>query len=338
MERSARPDPSARNSPQDDVRTRLSRWIVVLFLLFIPALAQAQAPRLDVALKPQQVTVGDRITAVITVHAPAASLAGEPRFPVWGKSWGDAEILETGKLEKLDAAQGTAAWRQQIVLAGFRTGEIELPPSAVAVPLKERTLQLQTPAGLSFNVRSVLPPNEKDPQPKPPAALRPLPIGAVFWWTLAGMSALCALLLWALHRQSRRLREAAAERPALPPFDELIGALDVLEAEPSMLRLHTQISLALRRYLSRTFAVPALESTTSEMHRILLSRRLPAPLVRQAIELLRGCDLVKFARLEVGETRGRERVNAARQLARDLEQTMRPPEPVEPPARLEAAG
>lgn len=322
----------------------------VLLLLLLASVAvqsqQAQqtqqAPRLDVTLQPREVTVGDRIEAVLTLHAPAA-LSGEPRFPVWSASWGDAEVLETGAPEKMEEENGTAAWRQRIVIAGFRTGKIELPPVAVDVPLQERTLSVQTPAGLGFNVRSVLPPTSepdgKEPKPKPPAALRQLPIGAAFWWTLAAMSALCALLAWALRRQSLR-RRATAEpaRPALPPFAELIGTLDGLETEPSMVRLHTQVSLALRRYLSRTFAVPALESTTSEMQRVLLGRRLPGPLVRQTIELLRGCDLVKFARQEVGESRGRERVAAARQLARDLEQTVQPPEPVETPARLEAVG
>jgi hypothetical protein len=321
-----------------------ARALLSLLLLLAPAAAQAQAPRLEVTLKAREATVGDPIEAMVILHASAAGLAGEPRFPVWGASWGDAEILA-----KDPPVKEAAGWRQRIVLAGFRTGRIELSPMTVDVPLQDRTLKLQTPAGLSFNVRSVLPPNEKDPKPKPPAGLRRLPVGAAFWYTFAGMAALCALLGWALRRQSLRRRSTAAvDQPALPPFAELSGTLDALESEPSMLRLHTQISLALRRYLSRTFAVPALESTTSELQRVLTfqsgGRRLPSPLVRQTVELLRGCDLVKFARQEVGETRGRERVAAARQLARDIEKRVRPPEPAgpsepaEPAGRLEAAG
>jgi hypothetical protein len=317
------------------------RPLLVLSLLFtVPLTSQAQGqPRLDVTLNPREVTVGDPIEAVLTLHAPAAGLSGDPRFPVWTASWGDAEILATKPPEKTGEANGTVTWEQRIVLVGFRTGKIDLPPVAVAVPLKASTLQVPTPAGLGFDVRSVLPANEKDPRPKPAAPLRQLPIGAAFWWTLAGLSALCGLLLWGLWRQSRRrAAEAEAARPALPPFDELAGTLDALETEPSMLRLHTRLSLALRQYLSRTLGVPALESTTSEVHRTLVSHRLAAPLVRQTVELLRACDLVKFARQEVGESRGRERVAAARQLARDLDKALRPPEPVAPPLPLEKAG
>src|SRR6202035_5249416 len=104
----------------------------------------------------------------------------------------------------------------------------------------------------------------------PEAPLRPLPLGSRFWWTaaaLAACSAAAGLLLW---RRSRRTAEAAAA-PLLPP---------------------PPAPLALRGYLGRALDFPAAESTTSEINRRLLARRLPAPLVRRAIELLRGCDLV----------------------------------------------
>jgi hypothetical protein len=311
---------------------------VLSLLLLAAAPLAAQAPRLDLALSPREVTVGDPVEVILTLQAPAATLAGDPRFPVWGASWGDAELLEKGEAQKTGESGGIATWRQRIVIAAYRTGKVDLPPVQVAVPQKDRTLQVQTPAGSVLAVRSVLPPNEKEPKPRPPAALRPLPIGAPFWWTLAGMSALCALLGWMLWRQSRRRQSAAeAARPALPPFEELTAALDALAAEPSMVRLHTRLSLALRRYLGRALRVPAPESTTSEVHRLLVARRLPAPLVRQTVELLRACDLVKFARQEVGTERGQERAAAARQLGRDIKKHVQPP-PLETDERLEKAG
>jgi hypothetical protein len=308
----------------------------------VPLAAQppAQSPRLEVSLAPRgEVTVGDPVEAILTLQTPAVSLAGDPRFPVWGASWGDAEILEKGEPRKVGEAGGTATWRQRIVIAAYRTGKVELPPVAVAVPQKDRTLQAQTPAGLGLAVRSVLPPGEKDPQPRPPAALRPLPVGAPFWWTLAGLSLLSALLgraLWDQHR--RRQAAVVAMQPALPPFEELVAALEGLAAEPSMLRLHTRLSLALRRYLGRALGVPAPESTTSEVQRLLAGRRLPPPLVRQTVELLRACDLVKFARQEVGEERGRERAAAARKIGGEIQRRVQPPAPAEAAERLEAVG
>ncbi len=312
----------------------------LLVLLSLPALAQP-APRLDVTLNPRQVTVGDRIEAVLTLRVDPASLAGDPRFPVWeqrGRTWGEAEVLEKGQAQRTGEENGAAVWRQRVVLAAFRTGRVELPPVAVAVPLRDRTLQVQTPAGLAVQVRSVFPSNEKDPKPKPAAPPRQLPIGAAFWWTLAALSAVALLALWAVWRQGRRTVAATeAARPPLPPFDELLGELDRLGDEPSTVRLHTRLSRALRQYLGRSLDIPALESTTSEIQR-RLALRLPGALVRPAAELLRACDLVKFARQEVGQERTRERVAAARQIARVMEQHLRPVEPVDLPERLEKAG
>jgi hypothetical protein len=55
--------------------------------------------------------------------------------------------------------------------------------------------------------------------------------------------------------------------------------------------------------------------------------------------VLRACDLVKFARQEVGEERSRERLAAAREIGRDFETYLAPPPAVtETPAPLEKAG
>lgn len=305
-------------------------WLV---LVAVPAFAQT-TPQVEVALSPQgELTVGDRVEAVLTLRVDPAALDGDPRFPVWGPGWGNAEVLEKSAPERVE---GGAVWRQRLVLAAFRTGKVELPPVEVAVPLRDRTVQARTPEVLALTVRSVLPAGEEEPAPKPPAPPRQLPIGAAFWWTLGISSLLLALLgglLWRQRRAQAAVEEAA--RPALPPFDELLGELDRMADEPSVVRLHTRLSLALRSYLGRSLDFPAAESTTSEIHRSLLARRMPGTLVRQTVELLRACDLVKFARQEVGEDRARERLAAARQVGREIETWARPVEPVDLPASHE---
>jgi hypothetical protein len=293
----------------------------------------------EVSLTPRdRLTVGDRVEAVLTLRADPSTLGGEPRFPVWGASWGDAEILTKKGPAKVQE-NGATLWRQKLTLAAFRTGRIDLPPVEVAVPLHDRTVQVRT-ADAALTVRSVLPTGDKNPQPRPPAAPRQLPIGARFWWTLAASSFLLALLVWVLWRRRGEATAEEAGRPQLPPFDELLGELDRIAAEPSMVRLHTRLSLALRAYLGRSLDFPAAESTTSEIHRSLLARRMPGPLVRQLVELLRACDLVKFARQEAGEERARQRLTTARQLGREVETWARPVEPADLPVpeQREAAG
>jgi len=300
------------------------RFVLPLLLLATSASGQT----VQVSLSPDQPTVGDRVVATITLQVKPGTLTAEPRFPTWQATWGEAEIVESSPPQKVSST----VWSQRLVIAAFRTGQVPLPPVQIAVPLRVRTVQASTPAGLSLTLRSVLPKGEKNPRPKPERPPVPLPIGRAFWWTLGAMSLACAVLGWLLFRK-RKTREEPETRPVLAPFEELAAALDRLNAEASGLRLHTHLSLAFRHYLARTLAFPAEERTTSEIHRLLLSGRLPAPLVRQAVELLRACDLVKFARLEVNEDLSRERIATARRIAGEVEERM---QPVEQP--LERAG
>lgn len=302
----------------------MKRAVLILFLLASPVLAQPSP--VTVSLLPNGPTVGDPVQATISLRVPAAELAGEPRFPAWGRTWGEAEIVKA----EPPAEVAPGVWEQRLTLAAFKPGPVALTPVGITVPKRTGTVLVPTPAGLAIAVRSVIPPGEKDPKPKPAAALLPLPVGERFWWTLAVLSALCLLGAWLLHRQSRRRKaEDEAARPALPPFEELAAELDRLGAEPSMLA-HTRLSFALRRYLGRRLPFPAVESTTSEIQRQLLSRRMPGPLARQTVELLRACDLVKFARQEVGETLTRERAETARRIAAEFEAQLAPKEPETP--------
>src|SRR5436309_6075634 len=60
-------------------------WILALFLA-APALAQ---PPVTVTLTPANPAVGDRVQATLTLRVPTAGLAADPRFPAWGKTWGE---------------------------------------------------------------------------------------------------------------------------------------------------------------------------------------------------------------------------------------------------------
>ncbi|HEV2843890.1 MAG TPA: hypothetical protein VG477_03515 [Thermoanaerobaculia bacterium] len=308
------------------------RSFLFLFLLALPL--AAQTPPVSVSLTPASLTVGDPVKATITVRVRTEGLAGDPRFPFWGKTWGEAEVLEAGTAVKVSERNGRAVWEQRLTLTVFKPGKVALPPIEIAIPRKERLVKAKTPAGLALEVKSVLPPGERQPEPKPAAPPVQLPLGERFWWTAAILGALTLAAAFVVFLQRRAGAEAAGAAPALEPFEELAAELDRLHAEPSPVALHTHLSLALRRYLARRFPFPALESTTTDIQRQLLSRRVPGPLARHMVELLRACDLVKFARLPVGETQSRERLAAARKLAHDYEAFLAPREP----RKLEAAG
>jgi hypothetical protein len=299
----------------------------IAFLVAIAAVP-LQAQQVQVSLNRTQPTVGDRIEAVIELRMDprvAQELAAEPRFPVWGRTWGGADILATSAPRKSLEADGGVVYRQHLTLAAFQTGKVPLPGMDIAVPLRSRTVQASTPSGLSIDMHSVLPQEPKNKlKPKAPKPPVPLPIGDAFWWTLAGMLAACLALAFLILRQRRAEKPAEASRPDLAPFPELAVALDRLAKEPSAVRLHTGLSLAFRHFLARTLGFGAEEHTTTEIQRHLLAGRLPAPLVRQSVDLLRACDLVKFARQEVDPERSRDRLDTARRIGMEIDERTRP--------------
>jgi len=294
-------------------------------------------PRVTVALSPAKLTVGDRVTAVVTLTAPRALLTGEPRFPYWEQTWGRAEVLEVNAPESLSPRGGVATFRQRLVLAAFRPGEVRLPPRDIGVPLASGTVTATTPEDLSFRIAPVLPPSaqegtaegedvtvEPDLRRRAEEPPRPLPLTARFWWASGVTACAClalAFLLWARLRTS-----AAAPEATLGPLERFERELEAVSASPSSLEGHARLSRALRRYLGRRLGFPAPESTTTEIRRDLEARRIPEQLIRGTAEVLGACDLVKFAR-RTSTAGGLDRhVQTAHRVGRELERHLRPPD------------
>jgi hypothetical protein len=298
------------------MRRRLATLVVLTSTL--PASAAPLA--LDVDLARESATVGDLVPVTLTLRGAPDDPARAPRFPDWETGWGEVEVREASAPERVETPAGPV-WTQQLVLAGYSTGRLSLPPVAVAVPGEPPTA-VATPADLALEIRSVLPEDPQAWEPRPPAPPQRLGVPAAFWWTtaalaLAGLAA--ALMVFRRRRGTRGL-----ELAALSPWEELDRALDALDTtdlEPA----HVAVSLALRRYLGRCFAMPAAQSSTSELGRRLGQRGLDRELVRRAVRLLREVDQVKFARAAATPESLAARLAEARELAREVKLHLHPP-------------
>ncbi len=284
--------------------------------LALAAALGGAAPELTIALEPSEVRVGDRVTATLALHAPAAS--APPVFPPWQGTWGPAEILESSP-----PVEDDGIWRQRLVLALFAPGEHALPTVAVEVPQAGGRVAVRPPRPPVVRVRSVLPEGKTDLEP--PAPPRALPLGETFVRT-AGVFALASALaaglgLWRSRRGAARL----AEEESLPPLERLRRSLAALESEERPEILWAGASLALRRYLGASLEFPAAEGTTSEIQRALARRPLPPELAGGIVGLLREADQVKFARRATALGAARAAAASARQLAEALEAAFHPP-------------
>lgn len=284
----------------------------------------APAGDLRVRVEPETITAGDRAQVTVELVWPAGSPDIEPRFPAWQDTWGQAEVLAVGPVERTRAAGGDTVFRQVVTITAFEVGDTRLPPITVALPIGDETREVETPRDLALVVASVLPEGEEEPAVLPAAAPEALPVGQRFVWTAGLLTLLCALAAWrALSRQPTATAAGGRPRPSLPPLEELHQRLRGIDAEHAE-AAHTTISFALRSFLGRSTGVPAIERTTTEIRRSLQGSAIEPDLGRRLITLLARCDEVKFiagASAEPATTA--ERVRAAGALADDIDRSLR---------------
>jgi hypothetical protein len=282
-----------------------------------PATAETS---IQVTLDPEHLLVGDRVTATLTLPLPDDGAS--PTFPDWSNGWGEAEVLEAGAVTVEGEGEARVA-SQRLTLTAFRTGKVELPPVVVRVG-EDR--ELRTPAALALEVRSVLAADDADLDPAPPAPPRALPVPRAVWYALAVALALTALAGMLAYR--RRYGSDPLAAPALAPFAELERALGLLgERTPD--EAFRGLSHAFRRYLGRAFGFPALESSSTEIHRRLAERGVARDVVQRATATLRLADQVKFARRPARADEVASRIDESRALGREIEGLLSPaPTPV----------
>jgi len=278
---------------------------------------EATQATLTTALEPGEASIGDRVTATLTLVS-LVELTAPPRFPVWQEHWGDAEILSAA--EPVDLGRGV--WTQQLTVAIFETGLATLPAPTIELATNDGTITV-TGDPTILDILSVLPEGEEEVSPQPPAPVRTMPAGTRFLWVVAVLVLGCLVLGFFLLRTARRVQQALAAM-ALSPIDALGEAIAKLRRERDAERLFTGLSLELRRYLGRAVGFPAVEGTTTEIRRRLRDRDVPADLVRGTLELLSEADQIKFARGAVDPARATRRLEDAGTLAQEVEVWLRP--------------
>lgn len=304
------------------MRARLAA--LALVALAVPAArADTGPPRLAVTLEPATVTVGDPISVTATLELPEAGL---PVTLVLADSpAGDIRALAAPRLVRRPAGAGERlTWT--FPLAVYRPGRFEIAPP-VAHLAGDPPTDVAADSKLEVEVRSVLA-GAEDATPAPPVPPRALPRGAAPWWTLAALAAAVVAAAIALARRPPPAPAAAAP-PRLPPLAELEQALAGLDPADAVAG-HAATSRALRRYLGRALAFPALESTTAEVARRLRGRGAVDPALAGRIRRLLGeCDGVKFARRATDADELRARRDDALAIARELEVALAPAAPPE---------
>jgi hypothetical protein len=289
--------------------------------------AEGQKTGSKVAISSQvdrtEITIGDQVHYTVTVRFP---LGGRIDLPSVLGNLGSFEVKEylNGTPKEKNGEQ-TQTW--SFTLSTFTVGDYIIPPQLVEFfKGQDTTAQVFMTQPIAIKVKRTSPETVKDiadiSPPEEPAVRRP------WWLVLAGvLLAAAAYLGWRLRRRPVTLSQL--DQPALPPYEEAMEALlalnaSVLVRQNRSRELSFALSHLLRRYLSRRYAVDALESTSSEF--ITLAAQLPLALPQKPF-IPRFCEItdpVKFASVVWLES---EATQLTDDLRRFLEATRPRPEP-----------
>lgn len=265
-------------------------------LLCVSAQAQEASQALDISSQADrtEITIGDQLHYRITVKFPEG---GRIDLPSVLGNLGAFEVKDY-KNDAPSRAEGKLKQTWSFTLSTFTVGDYLIPPQTVEYRQgRDTAAQVFMTQPIAVKVKRTSPETVKDiadlAPPEEPAVRRP-------WWLAAAVAllGLAAFLAWKLTRRHRQV--TVAEAPLAPPFEEAMASLLSLNAI-SLVRQNRGKELAfalshlLRRYISRRFAIDALESTSSEF--VELAAALPLPLAQKPF-IPRFCeitDTVKFA-------------------------------------------
>jgi hypothetical protein len=301
----------------------------VLLALLQVAGAQPQLPtppattalqfrvQLGTRVTPDTVTVGQRFIVFLKVRAPRGALVQFPAgvdSAVSAASATAPQVIGAPLLDSIPDASGTtrtSAYR----FTAWDVGPQRLGLGNIAVTLNGKTEYVSL-ADQSVFVRSVLPADTTQRQPKPPRP--PIVLTPFNWWPwiLLLLAILLALLAWWLWRIWRRRRNAP-----LPPYETAerefarIEAMQLIESgQPE--RYVALMTDVLRAYLAARVEGVLRSHTTPE----LVAAAAPVQDVTVGLgHLLGHADLVKFARHRVTPAEAQTIGAQARSIVRQVE-------------------
>ncbi|MCD6309841.1 MAG: hypothetical protein J7M18_03945, partial [Candidatus Eremiobacteraeota bacterium] len=197
--------------------------------------------------------------------------------------------------------EGRKVVRYIFQLAIYDLGKYEIPPVTVSYKGKDGKTAYAKSEKIPVEVIPVpVRPGDKPDMVRP--AKPPIEVEFPEWYYLipALIILILAALAWFIITLIRRKKKVEEER-ILPPHEKALSAISKLEKEnlPAKKRwkdYYTRLSAILREYIDERFDLPAPESTTWELIRMMRKKSIKPEVFELTGEVLSLADLVKFAK------------------------------------------
>ncbi len=297
---------------------------LALLLGIVALAAEPSAGRAVLDITPRRATVGDRLSATLTIDVPAGALIEQPAL---GSGLGKLAV-HSGSWKGPETVDGSSRWTWTGTLSAFETGDLEVPAIEIRVAGAGGVSTLKTEA-VVVTIESVLPAGPstgaKSEAPdladlKPPASVPP-DYGPLKKAALVlGLLLAAAGAAWWIHRWSaaKLARVPVPEDPfhRTPPhlwaYEQLQRLMASRLAEEGRFdEFCEELARILKRYLGGRYRMDLLERTTEEIPGLLREAGAGAAALLDVRSLLEFCDLVKFARRAASAEAGRKAVEDA---------------------------
>jgi hypothetical protein len=319
---------------------RFGVWLLAWLAFGTPINAQQPPPDslvLSTRVDQERIRIGDPLRYTVTVTVPPGAAV---QWPARGQALGGFEILSLDHRGPAASPAGAASDTLQYTLTIFTTGVHVIPPFVLSCGLPDGKIQTAVADSIPITVVSVIEDEATDIRDLKGPADIPETTPWYVWAGLAALFAGFALAALYLYRRWRRKERqpAPAPAPGRLPHEIALEELDQLAragllAQGQVKQHYTVLSEILRRYLAARYRVNAMEVTTSELMEAL--GRVDVSIAhRQPIaDLLRTCDLVKFAKFIPETERQKASIEEAAALIESTKQTV----PLEAPQRAAVA-
>lgn len=298
--------------------------VVSLALFLCLSFAAFGQGRVRASLDSMEILIGDETRLRIEISLPR----GSRLVRVGTDTLGTVKGLERRRVNPLDSVDyaGGVSYSQVLVLSAFDSGYYRLPPVPVEIETSEGPERLYS-NNLLLQVRTI--PLEADTariQPIKGIWKEPVWISD-FWLLFLALLAIPVIILVVARLRRRKVVEEP-ELPAPPPLSAHEIALEQLQVlwdkglpERGQYKLfQSELTHILKEYVSRRYAVQALESVTEEVRQLLDGAGVKSGESEKVIGVLRDADQVKFAKAELPP----ERHQAAWRVIFDFVQATKP--------------
>lgn len=297
----------------------LAAIVAVLLLWSLAAPPAAAASDVEVSFTPdkREITLGEPARLQLEVVYPAGYQVIFPKVP---RVWGDFEVRSQSQTRTISSGQGEETTSQVIEVTLFALGTFETPELMITFrDLNGRVSDRLAPT-VSLTAVSVLSEGDTELRDiRAQAELPLLPAWIVGVMVALGAVAAAAVIYILLRRRSTKVPVPVPVSRVRSPFEIAMDELERIELldlpARQIYKEHSSlISDCLRRYLEAAYEAPLLERTTDEIRMALRKVAIHPNHSSETIELLRECDLVKFAKFEPGVEAAREYTTRARKL------------------------